>query len=175
MGRAKILKRVAHGRNFNQRAASSLLCYGERSSPRTPDGISLRTGCRIAGINVKVDGRLKLHGAIKLDDGLQRGLAGREVRAGAAVIWGRLGAGRCEQRAEAKHTRAPPAPHALRVNWRALPGALDPYPDAGSSPYAAVDQLFSGLVELTPEMDVVPSVTRTWEASEGGRRYVFHR
>jgi oligopeptide transport system substrate-binding protein len=29
-------------------------------------------------------------------------------------------------------------------------------------------------VELTPEMDVVPGMARTWEVSEGGRRYVFH-
>ena len=44
--------------------------------------------------------------------------------------------------------------------------------DASSG--AAIVQLFSGLVELTPEMDVVPDVARTWEVLEGGRKYVFH-
>jgi len=35
-------------------------------------------------------------------------------------------------------------------------------------------QLFSGLVEQSPEWDVVPDVARSWEVLEGGRRYVFH-
>jgi ABC-type oligopeptide transport system substrate-binding subunit len=30
------------------------------------------------------------------------------------------------------------------------------------------------LVERSPELDVVPDVARSWEMSEGGRRYVFH-
>jgi ABC-type oligopeptide transport system substrate-binding subunit len=35
-------------------------------------------------------------------------------------------------------------------------------------------QLFSGLVELTPDLDVVPDVAFRWEVLDGGRRYVFH-
>jgi oligopeptide transport system substrate-binding protein len=39
---------------------------------------------------------------------------------------------------------------------------------------AVIDELFSGLLERTPEMDVVPDVARSWEVLEGGRKYVFH-
>jgi oligopeptide transport system substrate-binding protein len=36
-----------------------------------------------------------------------------------------------------------------------------------------IDQLFCGLVELTPQMGIQPNVARNWEVSEGGRRYLF--
>ncbi len=79
------------------------------------------------------------------------------------------------QQAGATHpTRTPPpAPHPLRVRWLE-PTALDPAmaPDAHTS--CLIAHLFSGLVELSPEMDIVPDVARTWEVSEGGRRFVFH-
>jgi oligopeptide transport system substrate-binding protein len=45
---------------------------------------------------------------------------------------------------------------------------------ADTASTAMIEQLFSGLVKLTPEMDVVPDVARTWEVLEGGRKYVFH-
>jgi oligopeptide transport system substrate-binding protein len=38
----------------------------------------------------------------------------------------------------------------------------------------ATRQLFSGLVELTPELGVVPDVARSWEVLDGGRKYIFH-
>jgi len=65
-----------------------------------------------------------------------------------------------------------PAPHALRVDW-SEPKTLDPAMagDVTSSP--VIDQLFSGLAEESPEMDIVPDVARTWEVLEGGRKYVF--
>ncbi len=67
----------------------------------------------------------------------------------------------------------PPAPHALRIKTVHPFRILDPtMADAGSA--VAVMQLFSGLVELAPEMDVVPGVSRSWEVLEGGRKYVFH-
>jgi ABC-type oligopeptide transport system substrate-binding subunit/DNA-binding SARP family transcriptional activator len=68
----------------------------------------------------------------------------------------------------------PPAPHAFRVNWHPLPTTLDPALSCFDNLYAVVDQLFSGLVDLTPDMDVVPDVAHTWEVLEGGRQYVFH-
>jgi oligopeptide transport system substrate-binding protein len=37
-----------------------------------------------------------------------------------------------------------------------------------------IDQLFSGLVELTPELDIVPDVARSWQVLDGGRRYLFN-
>ena len=43
-----------------------------------------------------------------------------------------------------------------------------------SSSAGIIDQLFSGLVELTPEMDVVPDLAHSWEVSEDGRRFTFH-
>jgi oligopeptide transport system substrate-binding protein len=37
-----------------------------------------------------------------------------------------------------------------------------------------IAQLFSGLVEMSPEMEIVPGVARSWELMEGGRKHVFH-
>jgi oligopeptide transport system substrate-binding protein len=68
----------------------------------------------------------------------------------------------------------PPAPHALRMVWYSPPTTLDPTMAIDTSSSAVIDQLFSGLLELTPEMDVVPDVARSWEMLEGGRKYVFH-
>ncbi|MFC2036553.1 ABC transporter substrate-binding protein [Chloroflexota bacterium] len=36
------------------------------------------------------------------------------------------------------------------------------------------DHLFSGLVEVSPDMSVVPDVARSWEVLDGGRKYVLH-
>jgi ABC-type oligopeptide transport system substrate-binding subunit/DNA-binding SARP family transcriptional activator len=71
-------------------------------------------------------------------------------------------------------TPPPPAPHALRVNWHPLPTTLDPALSSFPSFCAIAGQLFSGLAELTPDMDVVPDVARTWEVLDGGRQLVFH-
>jgi oligopeptide transport system substrate-binding protein len=67
----------------------------------------------------------------------------------------------------------PPAPHALRVPWLDPP-TLDPTMAGDTTSGGVIDQLFSGLVECTPEMDVVPDVARSWEVLEGGRKYIFH-
>lgn len=66
----------------------------------------------------------------------------------------------------------PPAPHALRL--AELPPTLDPALAADWTSIRIMDQLFSGLFELTPEMDVVPAVARTWDVLDGGRKYIFH-
>jgi ABC-type oligopeptide transport system substrate-binding subunit len=66
-------------------------------------------------------------------------------------------------------TALPPAPHALRLAWPSL-STLDPTKAANP----VIDQLFSGLVELSPEMEILPDVAQTWEVLEGGRRYIFH-
>ncbi len=39
---------------------------------------------------------------------------------------------------------------------------------------AIIEQLFSGLVELTPDFDVVPMLARRWEILDDGHRYVFN-
>jgi len=66
-----------------------------------------------------------------------------------------------------------PAPHALRVA-AFEPTTLDPGLCHDRDSEIAILHLFSGLVELSPEMDVLPDVARNWEVSEGGRKYVFH-
>jgi ABC-type oligopeptide transport system substrate-binding subunit/class 3 adenylate cyclase len=67
----------------------------------------------------------------------------------------------------------PPAPHALRMS-QILPGTLDPTIAHDINSGTVIQQLFSGLLELTPEMDIVPDVARSWEVSESGRKYIFH-
>lgn len=69
--------------------------------------------------------------------------------------------------------RLPPAPHALRANWHD-PGTLDPTRPRTIWSVGLAHQLFSGLVTLNPELDVVPDIAHSWEVSDGGRTYVFH-
>jgi ABC-type oligopeptide transport system substrate-binding subunit/ABC-type transporter Mla MlaB component len=66
-----------------------------------------------------------------------------------------------------------PAPHGLRVGV-GEPPTLDPGLAGDNFSAVVVDQLFSGLVELSPEMGVVPDVARSWEMLDEGRRYIFH-
>jgi ABC-type oligopeptide transport system substrate-binding subunit len=67
----------------------------------------------------------------------------------------------------------PAAPHALRQFWYE-PASLDFAKCEEVYSQAVIRHLFSGLVELTAEMDIAPDVARMWEVSEGGRKYVFH-
>jgi ABC-type oligopeptide transport system substrate-binding subunit len=67
----------------------------------------------------------------------------------------------------------PPAPHALRQACPE-PLSLDPTMAYDMFSFPVISQLFSGLVDLNPELDVVPAVARSWEVEKGGRRYVFH-
>jgi ABC-type oligopeptide transport system substrate-binding subunit len=67
-----------------------------------------------------------------------------------------------------------PAPHALRRYWSARMGALDPGWRSSTEAARLVEQLFSGLVELSADFDIVPALARSWELSEDGRQYLFH-
>jgi oligopeptide transport system substrate-binding protein len=67
----------------------------------------------------------------------------------------------------------PPAPHALRERWPDVL-TLDQAMYVDESSAQVMQQLFSGLVEQGPELDIMPDVARGWEVSEGGRKYVFH-
>jgi ABC-type oligopeptide transport system substrate-binding subunit/serine/threonine protein kinase/class 3 adenylate cyclase len=67
----------------------------------------------------------------------------------------------------------PHAPHALRRYWNDF-GSLDPTMTDDTASGELVDQLFSGLVELTSDLDIAPDLARRWEVFEDGRRYVFH-
>jgi len=68
---------------------------------------------------------------------------------------------------------AAPAPHALRLSW-SNPLTLDPSMAADGASAAVIEELFDGLVNRSPEMEVIPAVARSWEVLEGGTRYVFH-
>jgi ABC-type oligopeptide transport system substrate-binding subunit/DNA-binding SARP family transcriptional activator len=67
-----------------------------------------------------------------------------------------------------------PAPHALRLDIEPLTTGLDPTVCPDPSSYTVIGQLYSALVGLTPELDVIPDVARTWEVSVDGRTYTFH-
>jgi oligopeptide transport system substrate-binding protein len=67
----------------------------------------------------------------------------------------------------------PPAPHPLRLRWLE-PTTLDPTMSPDNHTSTVLTQLFSGLVTLSPEMDILPDVARAWEISGDGRRYIFH-
>ena len=78
------------------------------------------------------------------------------------------------QQAGARHAGPVlPATHTLRVRWLE-PVTLDPAISPDNHTACLMAHLFSGLVELDPEMSVVPDIARTWEVSDGGRRFVFH-
>lgn len=81
------------------------------------------------------------------------------------ALWQRVG--------EAPRTALPPASHALRLNWFEPP-TLDPAGADMTHSAELLRQLFSGLVGLSPELDVVPALARTWAVSNGGRTYHFH-
>jgi len=67
----------------------------------------------------------------------------------------------------------PPAPHALRIRWR-LPYTLDPALCMEYVSALVISQMFSGLVSIDAELNVVPEVAQHWEVYEDGRRYRFH-
>ncbi len=61
----------------------------------------------------------------------------------------------------------------LRV-WGANPITLDPAVSADMSSHIYVMQVFSGLVRLDPDLNVVPDVAESWEKSPDGKTYTFH-
>jgi ABC-type oligopeptide transport system substrate-binding subunit/DNA-binding SARP family transcriptional activator/predicted Ser/Thr protein kinase len=67
----------------------------------------------------------------------------------------------------------PRASHALRVT-AFEPRTLGLGLSMDFPSHVVLDQLFSGLVEVSPEMGLVPDMARSWEVFEGGRNYVFH-
>lgn len=64
-------------------------------------------------------------------------------------------------------------PQTLRVVSRA-PLSFDPTRGQDYGSTRIIDQLFSGLVELAPDMTIVPAVARRWELLDAGRTYLFH-
>ena len=81
------------------------------------------------------------------------------------VLWQHAG--------EGPVTPLPPAPRPLYFTWQ-MPLTLDPNLSFEGVSAPIIDQLFSGLVDLTPDLDVTPNVARSWEVLDSGRRYLFH-
>ncbi|MCB0193635.1 MAG: AAA family ATPase [Anaerolineae bacterium] len=77
------------------------------------------------------------------------------------------------QQANAAQTPLAPAPHALRTCW-STPYTLDPALVTDSESGTVIAHLFSGLVSLNPELDVVPELAHSWEILAGGSEYLFH-
>jgi oligopeptide transport system substrate-binding protein len=71
------------------------------------------------------------------------------------------------------HGPSQPAPHPLRLPWDEPP-SLDPGLTSDVVSISFIEQLFSGLLQLTVEMDIVPDVARSWEILDDERRYRFH-
>ena len=67
----------------------------------------------------------------------------------------------------------PPASHAFRERGED-PLTLDPAFSSDDRSLGIVEQIFSGLVDLTYESGIVPDVAASWEVSRRGQRIVFH-
>jgi ABC-type oligopeptide transport system substrate-binding subunit len=81
------------------------------------------------------------------------------------ALWQRAG--------ERQPLTLPPAPHALRLP-SIEPATLEPALAIDTESVQALRCLFSGLLEETPDMNVVPGVAERWEIRADGREYVFH-
>jgi oligopeptide transport system substrate-binding protein len=67
----------------------------------------------------------------------------------------------------------PQAANPLRFNFSVVL-TLDPALHNYDETAVVQRQLFSGLVTLTPEMDVIPDVAQSWQIQDDGRTYIFH-
>jgi ABC-type oligopeptide transport system substrate-binding subunit len=85
----------------------------------------------------------------------------------AFVAWQR--ASEEQQALKAEHEQAP---HPLRINF-ANPLTLDATRSVDAFSGAMVDQLFSGLLQINVEGEIVPDLAVSWEVFDGGRRYLF--
>ena len=68
----------------------------------------------------------------------------------------------------------PPAPHAFRTHQETTPPTLDISVSYDVTSYFFIENLFSGLVGLTADLNIVPDVAERWEIKDQGTRYVFH-
>ena len=62
----------------------------------------------------------------------------------------------------------------LRLELLVDPDTFDPCYSAVTYSAQIIRNLFSGLVQVTPEMDILPDSAHSWEISSGGRQYTFH-
>lgn len=66
------------------------------------------------------------------------------------------------------------APQVLRVGAFLPVTTLDPTRATDDPSTNVIHQLFSGLVALTPELDIIPELAHSWEVLRDGQEYVFH-
>lgn len=65
-------------------------------------------------------------------------------------------------------------PQSLRIGWSLNITTLDPNLAWDSNSTGVVDQLFCGLAEHSPELEVIPELADSWEVLEGGHRLRFY-
>ena len=58
--------------------------------------------------------------------------------------------------------------------WDTGPLTLDPAISADMSSHTYIMQIFSGLVRLDQELNIVPDIAESWEESLDGKTYTFH-
>jgi len=58
--------------------------------------------------------------------------------------------------------------------WDTGPLTLDPAISADMSSHTYIMQIFSGLVRLDQELNIVPDIAESWEESLNGKTYTFH-
>ncbi|MGD8855218.1 MAG: ABC transporter substrate-binding protein [Chloroflexota bacterium] len=68
----------------------------------------------------------------------------------------------------------PDAPHPLRIPVASMPPSLDPASGNDNHSLAMINLLFSSLVELANDDELVPDVASSWEVLDNGARYIFH-
>jgi oligopeptide transport system substrate-binding protein len=69
----------------------------------------------------------------------------------------------------------PSGPKSATLNLvGADPPTLDPHLSQDSTSAAYIVEIFSGLVTLSPELEIVPDIAERWEVSEDGTVYTFY-
>ena len=61
----------------------------------------------------------------------------------------------------------------FRYNEHKNINSLDPIFAKDIANIQAVNQIFNGLVEMDDELNVVPSIAKSWEISKNGKIYTF--
>ena len=62
----------------------------------------------------------------------------------------------------------------FRYNQASGIGSLDPIFAKDQATIWACNQLFNGLVQLNKDLEVIPSIAKSWKISEDATRYTFH-
>jgi len=71
-------------------------------------------------------------------------------------------------------THIPPAPHAFRQYWLNVVQTLDPIYSIIEWETHILRHLFYGLIEFTPQRELLPGIAHSWEVLEDGRHFIFH-